>query len=63
MFNPISLMTGNIASKLLVGGAVAVGLMLLLNANDEEKKQPDASLMGINGATKSKIKKSGTIKL
>jgi hypothetical protein len=62
MFNPLSLMTGNLTNKLLVGGAVAVGVMLLLNANKEEKKLPDASLMGLNGV-KRKTKKSGTIKL
>lgn len=55
-------MTGNLTNKLLVGGAVAVGVMLLLNANKEEKKLPDASLMGLNGV-KRKTKKAGTIKL
>lgn len=59
-------MTGNLTNKLLVGGAVAVGVMLLLNANKEEKKLPDASLMGLNGAksrSKGRRKKIGTIKL
>ena len=55
-------MTGNLTNKLLIGGAVAAGIMLLLNSNKEEKKLPDASLMGLN-RVKRKGKKSGTIKL
>jgi hypothetical protein len=62
MFNPLSLMTGNLTNKLLIGGAVAVGVMLLLNSNKEESKLPNASLMGLNGVKK-KSKKSGTINL
>ncbi len=46
MFNPVSLVTGDLTNKLLIGGALAVGVILLINAN----KTSSPAIKGLDGS-------------
>lgn len=60
MVNPLSLMTGDITKKLLIGGAVAVGVILLIKANNQPAR-PNNSSKSLDGVGHRGGKKSGKV--
>lgn len=58
MFNPISILTGNLGTKILIGGAVAIGAYFLISS---ASSKPTPALNGAKSRTKTTGRKKSAV--